>query len=274
MSNLIEKSRNFNQRWNIVSISDYQAEFKKFRTRIFNIFSDVDDKLIDDSILKFCNFFGLSVDDYGNDVINALHNEEDEINFYKMLEIIFCLEFKDEGFNTRFNPQHKKHLFDSFKEAVKLSDINLEVGEDSNGEMILFPRGEALLDERLVNEPLNFLKGSANEHFIDALKFYEKGEPKYRIKAAESLRRTTEEFLRLKLGNNSGLDRNISILQSKLKSDQRDTEVRNIIFTTLSYLDKYFNENSKHKDGDINETECEFLIYQTGLLLRYINENC
>ena len=47
---------------------------------------------------------------------------------------------------------------------------------------------------------------------------------------------------------------------------------RNIIFGTFNYLDKYFNENSKHGDGNINEPENEFLIYQVGLFMRYIDK--
>jgi len=44
-----------------------------------------------------------------------------------------------------------------------------------------------------------------------------------------------------------------------------------VIFQIFSYLDQYFNENSKHQDGDIDEIENEFLVYQTGLLMRCLN---
>lgn len=58
----------------------------------------------------------------------------------------------------------------------------------------------------------------------------------------------------------------------KLKSDGRDPQVRNVIFQVFSYLDQYFNENSKHKDGDIDSAENEYLIYQIGLLMRYLDK--
>jgi len=48
--------------------------------------------------------------------------------------------------------------------------------------------------------------------------------------------------------------------------------IRNIIFQIFKLLDRYFNENSKHQDGAINEAENEYLIYQTGLLLRYVDK--
>lgn len=272
MTNLIEKNKHFNKRWNIDGSTNYELEFNKFKTRILNIFSDIDDKLTDNSVLRFCNFFGIPISDFGNNIINALSSENDEKNFYKMLEIIFCLGFEGEGPYERFKPEYKQSLLPPFIEAVRISNINLEVAIDGN-DLILYPRGEKLLDEILVNKVLSFLDGSSYNHFVDALKFYDKAQPKYYIKASESLRRTVEEFLRLKLENDHGLDKNITFLQSRLKEDKRDIEIRKIIFSIFSYLDKYFNENSKHKDGDINSSECEFLIYETGLLLRYINHN-
>ena len=78
--------------------------------------------------------------------------------------------------------------------------------------------------------------------------------------------------MRFKLDNKKGLDNNRSDLLKRFKSDQITLEIRNIISQIFSYLDKYFNENSKHKDGDIGEAENEFLLYQSGLLMRYINK--
>ena len=106
----------------------------------------------------------------------------------------------------------------------------------------------------------------------NALKLYLEGPDKF-IKSAESLRRSLEEFLRYKLKNNAGLKANITNLQNKLKQDKRDSIIRNIIGTVFTKLDEYFNENSKHNDGDIDETEIEYLIYQTGVLMRYVNNN-
>ena len=148
-----------------------------------------------------------------------------------------------------------------------MSDVNVAI-TITNGDVILYPKGEDKLDEKLVNETLSFLNSKSGTHFEQALKFYQSNNP---VKSAESLRRTIEEFLRFKLNNNNGLDSNITELTKKLKDENNDIQVRNIISATLRHLDVYFNENSKHNDGDITEPENEFLIYQTGLLLRYIN---
>jgi hypothetical protein len=74
------------------------------------------------------------------------------------------------------------------------------------------------------------------------------------------------------LQNSKGLNANIGELQLKLKADGRASEIRNIIFQIFNYLDSFYNEHSKHNDGDINEEENEYLIYQTGVLMRYIDK--
>ena len=60
-------------------------------------------------------------------------------------------------------------------------------------------------------------------------------------------------------------------MQKELKQRDNQPEIRNIIFQTFNYLDEYFNKNSKH-GNNVKEPENEFLIYQTGLLMRYINK--
>ena len=153
------------------------------------------------------------------------------------------------------------------EEAIELSDINVSIKKSKNG-IVLYPKGEKKLDDELVNTTLSFLNKESNKHFEDALKFYQIKKP---VKSAESLRRSLEEFLRYKLQNQKGLKENINILQKDIRNGS-NLEVRNIIFQTCDYLDKYFNEHSKHRDGKIDEAENEFLIYQTGLLMRYINK--
>ena len=81
-----------------------------------------------------------------------------------------------------------------------------------------------------------------------------------------------EEFLRIKLKNNAGLKANILEVSKKLKDENSPVQARNIIVSIFNYVDNYFNEESKHKDGDLKENEAEFLIYQIALLMRYINK--
>lgn len=274
---LKSKMEKFNKRWNITSTDSYEEVFKKFKTRILNIFGDIDRHVTDASITAFCQYYGIKEvwhsqmygdHSWSTNIIDRLKAEENEKEFYRLIELIFSLDITSTmGYDHRYT-YSKNILLRDVTNAVELSDVNVAI-TISNDEVILYPKGEKELDDELVNRTLLFLNGQSNEHFEHALKFYQAKNP---IKSAESLRRSLEEFLRFKLQNQKGLDANITELQKKLKSDKRDPQVRNVIFQTFTYLDQYFNENSKHKDGDIDPTENEFLIYQTGLLMRYSDQ--
>lgn len=274
---LKKKMEKFNKRWNITSSDSYEAAFKKFKTRILNIFKDIDRHVTNESITAFCQYYGIEEvwhsNPYGDhswstNIIDRLVREDDEKEFYRLIELIFSLDITSAvGYDHRYT-YSKNILLRDVMNAIELSDVNVAITV-SNEEVILYPRGEKELDDELVNRTLSFLNNQSNEHFEHALKFYQAQNP---IKSAESLRRSLEEFLRFKLKNTKGLDANITELQKKLKSNKRDPQVRNVIFQIFTYLDQYFNENSKHKDGDIDPEENEFLIYQTGLLMRYLDQ--
>lgn len=275
-----EKIKRFNKRWGIVDDSSYEEEFEKFRTRIFNIMQDIDNHVTKEGILTFCQILGIKEtwrtrgiygSYYSTNIIEALYREKDEKRFYQLLEIVFLLPIQTTIDYDTMHRYNKEILYREVANAIELSNINLAITA-KDGEVILYPRGEEALDEKLVDEVLSFLNKNSQEHFVKALRFYQKGTNKDFIESAESLRRALEEFLRFKLNNNKGLDKNILGLQKVLKGYKCDPNLRKIISQIFSYLDQYFNENSKHKDGDINEPENEFLIYQTGLLIRYIHK--
>ncbi len=273
MDNIANKMEAFNKRWGIIEASSYEEELSKFKARILNIFSGVDDSITEAGISTFCQILGIkekwntsgTYDEirWSTNIIDSIKRETDERKLYYLLQAIFHLPFQSE--DTKENYYHR------FVEAVSLSKIKLSV-TSKNGEVILYPRGEDRLDTKLVNEVLSFLNEGSGRHFADALRSFEKLTPVDSIKSAESLRRSLEEFLRFKLSNQKGFTANIQELTVRLKAEKRDSFVRNIIFQTFSNLDQYFNENSKHKDGDIDANENEFLVYQVGLLMRYLDK--
>ncbi len=273
---LKNKIENFNRRWNIETTESPVEAFSKFKVRVLNVLKDINSHLADQSISEFCQFYGIEetwTSDYmGNtswntDVINRLHFESNPVEFFKLLEVIFSLDITNTiGYDRQYS-YSKNILLRGILSAVEYSNVGVSVVTENN-DILFYPKGEEELDKELVNLPLSFLNKESGKHFTQALQFYQ---DKNHIKSAESLRRALEEFLRFRLKNTKGLDANITDLLKKLKEDKRDSQVRNIIFQTFDTLDKYFNENSKHNDGDIDDSENEFLIYQTGLLMRYIN---
>jgi len=275
---LKESMGKFNKRWNVTSTDSYEEAFSKFKTRILNIFEDIDEHLTKESIAAFCQYYGIKEvwhsQPYGSyswstNVIDRLKGETDEREFYRLIELIFSLDITSVmGYSHNYT-YSRNILFREVSKAIDLSDINVSITA-TDGEVILYPKGEKALDEELVDLPLSFLNKESAEHFIQALQFYQ---AKKHIKSAESLRRSLEEFLKYKLKNSKGLNANIAELQTKLKSDGRDSQIRNIVSSIFNYTDQYFNKNSKHNDGNINDLENEFLIYQVGLLMRYIDKN-
>ena len=171
--------------------------------------------------------------------------------------------------NLLISYESKQSLIHRIKQAVEMSDIDVEVGKSQKGYVILYPKGEKVLDNELVNQTLSFLDKKSNKHFEEALKFYQNKKHK---ESAERLRQSVEEFLRYKLQNTKGLPENLKAFQLTLKTTNNSPQIRNVIFQVFNYLDQYFNAHSKHGDN-VNEVENEFLIYQTGLLLRYMNRS-
>lgn len=276
----IEKIKNsrtgFNRRWAINSSENSELEFKKFKTRILNAIKGVDQKLQSEGIRLFCNVLGIKEawksDAYHQKWTKVVENEfsavDDEKEFYYRLQLLVDLPFKK--INKAYEIiDHKAVVLSHIRESVDLSGVNLAMTTDSAGDLIFLPKGEELLDETLVNEPLKFLTGSALEHFKQALVEFQNDKP---VRSAEELRRTVEEFLKAILKNDRVLKNNILRVGSTLKSDNRAPQLRNIIQQNLNYLDAFWDDKSKHKDGDINANDNEFIIYQVGLLLRYLHK--
>lgn len=277
---LHEKIQDINNRWKIPSDESYEEKFIKFKRRILNFLSDIDLHVTEESISLFCNAMGIkevwhqNAYDYSKwskNIINELNNEQEPKKFFRLLEIIFALDITTSfGYGAR-SIYDRENLIQKTKQSLEFSDINVAM-KIKDEDVIFYPSGSKVLDKEIVDKALDFLSGSAHQHFTDALKFYQENSPKSRVKSAESLRRTLEEFLKLKLKNQKGLKENISVIGNELKVIKANNDIKNLVTKILSTLDQFFNENSKHKDGNIDEPENEYLIYQIGLLMRYIEK--
>lgn len=240
--------------------------FKKFKKGMLNYLREPCNKLNQEDINDFHGFVGAEVEgvpyssDPDGDVRSLFEKENEPQRFYSMLEKFIKLSSLG---NSR------TEFIKNLDKMIQIHNINLSICHAEN-EVILRPRGEDLLNAELVEKALSFLNPESQKHFMVALKGNKKSKDDF-IKSAESIRRCVEEFLRFKLKNSANLDPNINALGKQLKANSISRELSNIITQMFSYLEKYFNENSKHNDGDVGEHESEFLIYQVAVLMRYIN---
>lgn len=139
-----------------------------------------------------------------------------------------------------------------------------------NDGVVSFPAGEKLLDEELVETPLSFLEGNPLEEYKKALKNFR--DLRWE-ECSEKIRRTLEEYIRSKLDTTKGLKGAIPELGKKLKYlPEFPAHLQNTLVSILHTLDINFNEASKHQSKTFGEAECEFLIYQAGLIMRFLNK--
>jgi hypothetical protein len=265
-----KRKNEIRKRWNI--LNDNSGGFIEFKNRVYNILKDFN--FSEDDHINFCNYYGI-INCYhgvfGNSIIRQkLYETVLENDYFELLEVVFSLKLEGEA--SPYEYIGKNSLYKKVCEAIEFSDINLSVKKTDNGDIIFYPRGEEFLDDNLINDDivLSFLDKKTSQHFIDALNFYKN---KKWVKSTDSLRRCLEEFLRVKLKNSKGLKANTSEIGEYLKKIKNPSQIRNIISQIFGYLDQYFNDNSKHNDGNISEVETEFLIYQVSLLMRYISKS-
>lgn len=203
-------------------------------------------------------------------IIKKLERESDEKEFYRLIELILNLQFREQMSTNRFMPTLplKDMFFFDVENAIRLSNLKLNLSMKNDG-IIVYPQGEKWLDDGLVDQTLQFLGPESNKHFKDALTYLQKKEY---VNATEKVRRAIEEFLREKLANKTGFKGNLKKLGKKLKELSAPKEFRDTITMLLKNLDTYFNENSKHNDGPIGLNECHFLIYVTASIMKYIDD--
>lgn len=260
----------FAQRWNIPARSfNERDELEKFTKRVLKVFEDIDNAISKQGIRNFCLWRATEEiwhrqrystrPPWSTNIIDALRSSESIQELLLTIEQIFELPF--DGSRDRY--------LNDLDYVLSMSSVSISLHRTADNGMFFAPSGEVFLDRELVDQPLEFLNPEALAHFIDALKYFQ---AKKGIESAEKLRRCTEEFLKARLDNGQVLKNNIETLGKRLKATGTDAQIRNVIFGVLNLLDLYFNENSKHEDGDISLEENEFLIYQIGVLLRYIDQ--
>ena len=148
------KLEEFNKRWSIVDDSSYEEEFKMFKKRVLNIFSDIDSHVCEEGMAQFCQILGIiekwernvyGDHSWSNNIINALVQENDEKKFYRLLQIISFLPIQTTSGYSREIVYSRSKLFRQLAEAIELSKVNISMAVKDD-EIIFHPKGEEKFD--------------------------------------------------------------------------------------------------------------------------------
>lgn len=195
-------------------------------------------------------------------------------NFYDII-ISFQKEKCIAGIISKFivlvnlsTPKGRKFLIDLLKKYLESLNIPYELIEDEDGYFI-FPKGAKELDDALVSEPLEWLSKypKSRKTYINALKQYSDGI--YIRDVADNLRKTLETFLQEFLGNTKNLETNKNEICKYLGEQGVDSGVSGLFQPLINAYKNINDRIAKHNDA-VDKNLLEFLLYQTGVLIRMV----
>lgn len=272
----VEKIRNFYKRWNIDFTES--ERWQDFKNRALNAYeTHVGRKLliVENAEAEFAKIIGRHTKSVRNfwdanlmfdqalaqsPAYNYLHDEVDIKKFVLGIQSIFWME--------KINWEIKQDFLEDITEAVEVTGVPIEIA-DQGDDVFFYPSGAKLLDEKLVNDNLDWLNNYPNSYqlFRDALLSVGiKGKERHVI---DNLRLSLELLVKAILNNNKSLENQKSELSLFFKSKNSSSEISNLFMQMLDYFTKYQNDKAKHSDR-AKADEVEFILYITGNLMRFL----
>jgi len=278
--------KNFYKRWNIVC--DENKKFSDFKNRVLlTIDIDIGELFISDRnlelrSLKFMakyipqskKYIGgllgpvfqlrsaleIKVIEFKDlPIYKVLSEENDFKKFILFLQSIFWLDL---------NSEVKEKLYQDFKEDIELSLLDIWIRKTNSG-IIFYPKRAKLLDEKLVNENLDWLSSypTVCKNFKSALEKYQN--KIYQRNLIDDLRLSFELLLQRILNNRRRLEKQEKFLGEYLRGKNVPRELKNMYWQLIDYYTKYQNNYAKHNDK-VSSLEIEFMIYLTGIFIRFL----
>lgn len=200
---------------------------------------------------------------YMNDILDVLEKQKDTFKGFLSYYIAFinCLADREGGLKKQ---ELLTLLYDSFEECrLKYAVLN------DDGKYFVFPKGAKELDDKLVSEPIEWLSDypTAKKIFVMALKQYQEGI--YIRDTADNLRKALEAFLQEFLHNEKNLETNKNEICRYLGEQGVDAGVSGLFQPLINAYKNLNDRIAKHNDR-VDEKMLEFLLYQTGILIRMV----
>jgi len=273
---LENRIKSFHKRWNI-EVSE-QERWNDFKGRILNSYASILQHGFiynDEADEEFFNLLGihsrhnkhdrLTLNITGKEVEDCLsykylRNETDIKKILLGLEIISWME--------SIEPEIKNRFLVDVKEIISLTNVPIELKYSEN-EFLLYPAGAKLLDEKLINDNLDWLADYPKIHELFSLSLSDLGIKGKERQVIDNLRLSVELLLKEKLGNSKSLENQKVELGKYLKTQEISSEISNLYWQVLDYYSKYQNNKVKHSDK-ANPKEVEFILYLTGTMMRLL----
>jgi len=198
------------------------------------------------------------------DCVRIIRDHETVFNVYLAYFVWFINSLSDAKGRNWNRQSFKRMLLHNLKEA----HIQFDLLEDGN-KFFVFPKGAAELDNALVSEPLEWLRDYplAHKTFVIALKQYSDGI--YIRDAADNLRKALEAFLQEFLGNEKNLETNKNEICRYLGEQGVDPGITGLFQPLINAYKNINDKIAKHNDA-VDAKLLEFLLYQTGVLIRMV----
>ena len=215
--------------------------------------------------VNFCTttgcFMKLHANSYIEEIINILVTKMDDFREFIAYYVAFINSLPNND-----SLYSRKKVVGITKGFLKGAHIPVEIIADDE-KYFIFPKGAKELDDALVSEPLEWLANYPNAHktYCIALKQYSEGI--YIRDAADNLRKALETFLQEFLGNTQNLESNKNNICKYLGEQGVDAGVSSLYQTIINSYKNINDRIVKHNDN-IDEKLLEFLLYQTGILIR------
>jgi len=276
------KIKNFYKRWNITY--DEGRKFIDFKNRALSTIDDVlgelflSDTNLEQTFLKLIakhyphsksgpfqdiNKFKeiVSQKKFENSAVyKVISGENNFVEFIKFLEVLFLLNLPSEV---------KDGLYFSLKEDIKLSLLDIQIKRIKKDNTIFYPKGAKLLDEKIVNDVLDWLVlyPKVQKSFKSALEKYQN--KIFQRNLIDDLRLSLELLIGELLNNNKILANQEILLAEYLKQKNIPKELINMYWKLIDYYSKYQNNYVKHNDK-VDSSEIEFILYLTGTFMRFL----
>ena len=255
-----------------IGFNDRELE-NLFFNRIFNVLDDLDNMHGQISRMEYFDFcrqtgypmqHGIGSGQEWNAILKVLHSNVHSIKEFLPYYMYFV--------NCQEDNEYKSWTKENFKNLIchclEETHIPFDVLEE-NGNYFVFPKGAEELDNTLVSEPLLWLKDYpiAYKTYCIALKQYSEGI--YIRDVADNLRKTLEAFLQEFLSNTKNLETNKNEICRYLGECGVDAGISGLFQPLINSYKNINDRIAKHNDA-VDAKLLEFLLYQTGVLIRMV----